>query len=143
MFEVEFAAAAVADLRQRLANTRWPGQVTDSGWGLGTNLGYLRELCAYWQDGFDFDAQASYLNQMPQFTTDVDGYKVHYVHAEGTGPDPLPLVFTHGWPGTFFEVHRILDLLTNPAAHGRQIRQLESWTAHRSSCGGRSAAGLA
>ena len=69
-FEVEFPAEAVADLRQRLANTRWPAEVTDSGWDLGTNLGYLRELCAYWQNGFDFEAQAAYLNRMPQFTTD-------------------------------------------------------------------------
>ncbi len=117
-FEVQFPPEAVADLRQRLANTRWPAEVTDSGWDLGTNLAYLRELCAYWQDGFDFDAQAAYLNQMPQFTTQVDGFGIHYVHAEGVGPNPLPLVFTHGWPGTFFEIHKILDLLTNPAAHG-------------------------
>ena len=117
-FEIQFPDEAVADLRRRLAHTRWPAEVTGSGWDFGTNLAYLQELCAYWADGFDFDAQAAYLNQMPQFTTEVDGYGIHYVHAEGTGPDPLPLVFTHGWPGTFFEIHKILDLLTNPAAHG-------------------------
>jgi len=120
-FEVEFTTEAIADLRRRLEHTRWPAEVSNSGWDLGTNLTYLQELCGYWQTGFDFAGQAAYLNQMPQFTTTVDGYGIHYVHAEGAGPNPLPLVFTHGWPGTFFEIHKILELLTNPAAHGGDV----------------------
>ncbi len=117
-FKVEFPPDAIADLRRRLNDTRWPPEVADSGWDYGTNLAYLQELCAYWADGFDFQAQADYLNAMPQFTTEVDGFGMHYVLKEGNGPNPLPLVFSHGWPGTFYEVHKILDLLTDPAAHG-------------------------
>ncbi len=117
-FTVEFSQDAVSDLRRRLKDTRWPLEVAHSGWDYGTNLAYLRELCAYWADGFDFQAQADYLNAMPQFTSEVDGFGMHYVLKHGNGPSPLPLVFSHGWPGTFYEVHKILDLLTDPAAHG-------------------------
>lgn len=117
-FEVKFGARAVSDLRRRLERTRWPSEVENSGWTYGTNLGYLQELCGYWQEQYDFEAQAAYLNRMPQFTAAVDGFRLHYVLQEGKGPDPLPLVFSHGWPGSFFEVHKILDLLTDPGAHG-------------------------
>ena len=117
-FTVEFPADAIDDLRRRLAATRWPPEVAESDWSYGTDLAYLQELCDYWQNQFDFQAQADYLNQMPQFTTQVDGFDLHYVHKEGKGPNPLPLVFSHGWPGTFYEVHKILDLLTDPGAHG-------------------------
>ncbi len=117
-FSVQFDDAAIEDLRTRLSTTRWPAEISDSGWNYGTNLAYLQELCAYWEEGFDFQAQADYLNRMPQFTTEVDGFGMHYVHKEGNGPNPLPLVFSHGWPGTFYEVHKVLDLLTDPGAHG-------------------------
>ena len=117
-FTAEFPADAIDDLRRRLAATRWPPEVAESDWSYGTDLAYLQELCDYWQNQFDFQAQADYLNQMPQFTTQVDGFDLHYVHKEGKGPNPLPLVFSHGWPGTFYEVHKILDLLTDPGAHG-------------------------
>ncbi len=109
---------AIADLRDRLARTRWPGEITDSGWGFGTNLAYLRELCDYWRDGFDWRAQEARLNTMPQFTIDMDGYELHYVHQAGAGPDPLPLLFSHGWPGSIFEASKIIGPLTDPAAHG-------------------------
>ena len=109
-FTIAIPDAALADLKARLAQTRWPAEIVGGGWGYGTNLAYLQELCAYWRDGFDWRAQEAYLNAMIQYTTDVDGYGVHYVHVEGTGPRPLPLVFTHGWPGTFYEVHKVLGL---------------------------------
>ena len=122
-FVIDIPDTEVRDLKRRLANTRWPSEVTNSGWQYGSNLAYMRELCDYWRTGFDWYAQQDRLNQMPQFVTQVsaDGvedYRVHYVHQEGVGPDPLPLVFTHGWPGSFYEVSKVLGPLTDPAAHG-------------------------
>ena len=121
-YRIDVPDAAIADLRERLARTRWPGEIEDSGWTYGTNLAYLRELCAYWRDGFDWRAQEARLNAMPQFTInmggDIDGYGLHYVHQQGVGPAPLPLLFSHGWPGSIFEVTKIIGPLTDPAAHG-------------------------
>ncbi len=117
-FRIAVPDADIDDLRQRLVRTRWPSEVTDGGWTFGTNRAYLQELCAYWADGFDWRRQEVSLNAIPQYTTEADGYRVHFAHVQGVGPDPLPLVFTHGWPGSFYEVHKILGPLTDPAAHG-------------------------
>ena len=117
-FSIQISDAEIADLRARLARTRWPGEVAASGWTYGTNLAYLKELCAYWGHSFDWRAQEASLNAMPQFRTEVDGYGLHFVQAEGKGPAPLPLLFSHGWPGSIFEVHKILGPLTDPEAHG-------------------------
>ena len=122
-FTIAVPDTDLRDLKRRLAQTRWPSEVEDSGWQYGSNLAYMKELCEYWRSEFDWRVQETYLNRMPQFTQTVsaDGvedYNVHFVHQQGNGPDPLPLVFTHGWPGTFYEVSKILPLLTDPAAHG-------------------------
>ncbi|PZC46187.1 MAG: Pimeloyl-ACP methyl ester carboxylesterase [Chloroflexi bacterium] len=109
---------AIADLKERLARTRWPGEIAGSGWEYGANLAYVQELCSYWLNDFDWRAQEARLNAMSQFSTDLDGYALHYVHEHGLGPDPLPLIFSHGWPGSIFEVSKILGPLTDPAAHG-------------------------
>jgi len=122
-FKIDVSDTDIRDLKRRLAQTRWPSEVSDSGWQYGSNLAYMQELCDYWRTEYDWRVQETYLNRIPQFTTQVsaDGvedYTVHYVHQEGNGPNPLPLVFTHGWPGTFYEVVKILGPLTDPAAHG-------------------------
>ncbi|MEZ4495021.1 MAG: epoxide hydrolase [Dehalococcoidia bacterium] len=117
-FTIAIPDADTEDLKERLARTRWPGEVAGSNWQYGTDLAYLQELCAYWQEGFDWRKQEAYLNRWPQFTADLDGFSVHFIHARGNGPGPLPLVFTHGWPGSFFEAHKILGPLTDPASHG-------------------------
>ncbi len=105
------------DLRRRLADTRyaWP----ESGdWALGTPTSYLRELVDHWQAAFDWRAVEDGLNAMPQFTVALDDARLHFVHARGKGPAPVALLFIHGWPGSFWEVHKILGPLTDPAAHG-------------------------
>ena len=122
-FQIAVPDSEVDDLRRRLAQTRWPSEVADSGWQYGSNLAYMRELCEYWRTSFDWRAQEAKLNRMPQFTTQVsaDGvedYTVHFVHQQGVGPNPLPLLFTHGWPGSFYEVSKILGPLTDPGAYG-------------------------
>ncbi len=117
-FHISVPDAALDDLRTRLRNTRFPGEVAGSGWDYGTNLAYLIDLVGYWLDRYDWRAAEAALNAMPQFTAPVRGLTLHFVHARGNGPAPLPLLFSHGWPGSFWEVHKILGPLTDPAAHG-------------------------
>ncbi len=106
------------DLRRRLRHTRWPETMAGAGWQDGTDAAFLRRLTEHWQTGFDWRAQEARLNALPQFVTELDGHRIHFVHQRGTGPAPLPLVVTHGWPGSFVEMERIIPLLTDPGGHG-------------------------
>jgi pimeloyl-ACP methyl ester carboxylesterase len=117
-FRIDVSQDVLDDLRERLSRTRFPGEVADSGWDYGTNLTFLRDLLAYWRDGFDWRKAEAKLNELPQFTASVNGLELHFVHARGKGPAPLPLLFSHGWPGSFWEVSRIIGPLTDPVAHG-------------------------
>lgn len=117
-FSIEIPEATLRDLRERLARTRWPDEVRDSGWDYGTNLAYLKNLVAYWRDGFDWRAQERRLNELSHFRTDIDGLGIHFIHVRGNGPSPFPLVLTHGWPSSFFELTKLVPLLADPAAHG-------------------------
>jgi len=117
-FTIAIADAAIADLKDRLARTRWPDALVDVGWDLGTDLSYLRELVAYWQSRFDWRAQERALNAFPQFRAAVGDETIHFILARGKGPKPLPLVVTHGWPGSFAEMTKLIPLLSDPAAHG-------------------------
>ncbi len=117
-FTIAVAADVLADLRRRLAATRWPDEVDDAGWDYGANLAYLKGLVAYWRDGFDWRAQEATLNQYAQYRADIDGVGVHFVHEHGHGPHPLPLIITHGWPSSFAQMLKIVPLLTDPARYG-------------------------
>ena len=117
-FRIAVPDAGVADLRARLARTRWPDAVEDAGWRYGTDLDFLKRLVAYWRDGFDWRAAESRLNALPQFLADVDGHAIHFLHVKGKGPKPLPLLVTHGWPSSVAEFQKIIPLLTDPASHG-------------------------
>ena len=117
-FEIHVDDAVLDDLRARLDATRWPDEVDGAGWEMGSNLAYMKELAAYWRDGYDWREQERRLNALPQFKAEVDGLGIHFVHIEGKGPDPFPLIVSHGWPGSFFEMHKIAGPLTDPAAHG-------------------------
>jgi len=117
-FRIEVPDAVLRDLRERIARTRWPDEISGSGWDYGTNLAYLRELLDYWRDRFDWRAQERKLNDLSQFRADVDGLDLHFVHARGGGPDPMPLLMLHGWPSTFYEMTKVLPMLADPAAHG-------------------------
>jgi microsomal epoxide hydrolase len=117
-FKIEVPDAAIADLRGRLTQTRWPDQIPGTGWEYGTELAYLRGLCDYWQMQYDWRAQEAALNRWPQFTTDVDGERLHFIHARSKHADAFPLLITHGWPGSIVEFQKILPLLTDPTAHG-------------------------
>jgi pimeloyl-ACP methyl ester carboxylesterase len=117
-FAIEISDAVLGDLRERLSRTRWPDEVPGSVWDYGTNLGYLKDLVAYWRDTFDWRAQERRLNELAQFRTDIDGSLIHFIHIRGKGPAPFPLVLTHGWPSSFFEHTKLIPLLTDPVAHG-------------------------
>jgi len=117
-FKIRVSDEVLADLRERLARTRWPDQLDGVGWDYGTDRGALQELCAYWQDGFDWRAQETALNRWPQFTTEIDGQELHFVHARSKHEDAFPLLITHGWPGGVVEFQKILPLLVDPEAHG-------------------------
>ena len=110
--------AALDDLRERLRATRWPDAPQDAGWSLGTDLEYLRELVAYWADEFDWPAQEAALNRLPRFRVPLGGLGIHFVHARAAAQPALPLVLTHGWPDCFWRYSKVVELLTNPGAHG-------------------------
>ncbi len=117
-FEVRVTEEVLNDLRKRLARTRWPDEVEGAGWEQGTNLAYLRELVGYWEGRFEWREQEERLNRFAHFRAEVSGFGVHFIHERGEGPDPLPLILTHGWPSTFFEFSKIIPPLTNPESHG-------------------------
>jgi microsomal epoxide hydrolase len=102
-FTLAVPAAAIADLRERLARTRLPDQAPGPAWAYGTDVAYLRELVAYWRDTFDWRAQEARLNAFPQYKVPLHDIDLHFLHVEGQGPAPCPLLLSHGWPGSVFE----------------------------------------
>jgi len=108
----------LADLRQRLARTRWPDRECVGDWSQGIPLEYTRELAAYWADNYDWRVREAALNRFDQFTTEIDGLDIHFIHQRSPHPDALPVVITHGWPGSIVEFHKVIEPLTNPTAHG-------------------------
>ena len=117
-FRIEIPQSDLDDLNDRLARTRWPGELPGVGWARGAPVAYLRELAEYWRDQFDWRAMESRLNELPQFTTEIDGANVHFVHVTSPEPDATPLLITPGWPSSFVEFLDVIGLLTDPRAHG-------------------------
>jgi hypothetical protein len=108
---LDIPQADLDDLRERLHRTRWPDELAGVGWTRGVPLGYLKELAAYWADGYDWRKQEARLNEHPQFTTTIDGATIHFLHVRSPQPDALPLILTHGWPGSIVE---FLDVIGPP-----------------------------
>jgi pimeloyl-ACP methyl ester carboxylesterase len=117
-FHIDIPDSALDDLRDRLGRTRWPVDLPGSGWEAGVPVGYLKELAAYWATGYDWRANEARLNELPQFTTTIDGQNVHFLHVRSAEPDALPLIITHGWPGSVAEFVDLIGPLTDPARHG-------------------------
>ena len=117
-FRVEVSEADLRDLGERLKRTRWPEAETVADWSQGVPLTYLRELCRYWGDEYDWRATEARLNDIPQFRTRIDGLGIHFLHVRSPHADALPLVLTHGWPGSIVEFQKVIEPLTNPTAHG-------------------------
>ncbi|MEY4761358.1 MAG: hypothetical protein RLZZ200_1214 [Pseudomonadota bacterium] len=102
-FRIEVPESVLQDLRERLSRARWPSALEGTGWRQGADLDYLRDLCSYWKDGYDWRHHESALNAFPQFIAPVDGVDLHFIHLHGMGPDPMPLLLLHGWPGSMVE----------------------------------------
>ncbi len=117
-FEVAVADEVIEDLRERLRRTRWPEAETVDDWSQGIPLAYVREVCDYWADEYDWRARERDLNRFDQFVARVGDMDVHFVHARSPEPDAVPLVITHGWPGSVVEFQKVIGPLANPAAHG-------------------------
>ena len=117
-FRIDVPQADLDDLRARLAATRWPDEAPGAGWGMGTNLGYLQDLVRAWQKDYDWRRHEASLNELPQFMIDVDGTAIHLVHARGRGPNPRPIILTHGWPDSFHRFHKVVPMLTDPERFG-------------------------
>jgi pimeloyl-ACP methyl ester carboxylesterase len=117
-FSIHVPDGVLADLRTRIHHTRWPDQVPGVSWEQGTDVGYLREMLAYWADGFDWRAQERRLNAFQHFHADLDGVRVHFVHERAPGGGGIPLILSHGWPSTFVELLPLVPLLTEPRRHG-------------------------
>jgi len=117
-FRIDIPQADLDDLRDRLHRTRWPDELPGVGWTRGVPLGYLKELATYWADAYDWRKQEARLNELPQFTTTIDGANIHFLHIRSPEPDALPLILTHGWPGSIVEFLSVIGPLTDPRAHG-------------------------
>jgi epoxide hydrolase len=117
-FRIEVPDAELVDLRRRLSAARWPTPETVSDWSHGLPLGVLRQLCEHWRTAYDWRATERRLNKLPHYQTATDGLSVHFIHVRSAAADAIPLIMTHGWPGSFFEFEQVIQRLADPAAFG-------------------------
>src|SRR4051812_16793238 len=117
-FTVAVPDSDIQDLRDRLARTRWSDELPDAGWDYGTPVGYLRELCAWWANDFDWRTVEKQINAWPQAVTLIDDLRIHFLHVRSPEPDALPMIVMHGWPGSVAEFLDVIGPLTDPRAHG-------------------------
>jgi pimeloyl-ACP methyl ester carboxylesterase len=117
-FRVEVPDSAIADLRARLERVRWPDEPPLEPWSTGTSVSYMQDLVRYWASGFDWRAWEAKLNAFRQFKVPLHGIGLHFLHEEGKGENPLPLLLSHGWPGSVYEFHKLIPMLTDPARFG-------------------------
>jgi len=117
-FKLSVPAADIADLRERLGRTRFPDQAPGPAWEYGSNVAWMQKLLEYWRNDFDWRAQEARLNAFPQYKVRLHEIDVHFLHVEGKGPAPLPLLLSHGWPGSVFEFLELIPMLTDPGQFG-------------------------
>lgn len=117
-FEVAIPQDMLVDLDERLARTRWTNEVGDDAWDFGLSVTYMRELVTYWRHEFDWRAQETAINRFAHYRADIDEHRVHFIHERGHGPNPLPIVLTHGFPDSFLRFAKVIDMLADPANHG-------------------------
>lgn len=117
-FAIDVSKGEIDDLRDRLQRTRWPDDATVGDWSQGVPLAYVKDLCSYWTNGYDWPARQKRLNDFPQFRTAIDGLGIHFLHVRSPHPEAMPLVLTHGWPGSIVEFLEAIGPLTDPPSHG-------------------------
>ena len=121
-FRLEVPEETLADLRARLTRVRWPDEPPLEPWSTGASVAYLNRLVDYWRDGFDWRAEEAKLNALTQFTAPLAGVDVHFIHEQGKGPEPMPLLLSHGWPGSVVEFRKLIPMLCDPARFGADPR---------------------
>ena len=117
-FKLTVPDTDIADLRERLRRTRFPDQAPGPAWAHGTDVAWIRGLLDYWREKFDWTAQEARLNAFPQYKVRLHNIDLHFLHVEGQGSDPYPLLLSHGWPGSVFEFLELIPRLTNPSRFG-------------------------
>lgn len=117
-FTINIPQTALDDLHDRLARTRWPGELPGVGWSRGVALDYLQELADYWRTGYDWRKHEARLNEYPHYITTIDGQNIHFLHVRSPEPDALPLILTHGWPGSVVEFLKVIGPLSDPRSYG-------------------------
>ena len=117
-FKIRIPLSTISDLNRRLGQTRWPDEIADQGWESGANLAYMKELVHYWRTQFNWQKEEEKINSFSHFLLELDDQVVHFVYERGDGPNPIPIIITHGWPGSFLEMLKIIPLLTNPTRSG-------------------------
>jgi pimeloyl-ACP methyl ester carboxylesterase len=120
-FHIDIADETLEAVRTRVATYPWHEMPCDGGWGYGTNLDYMKELCAYWVAEFDWRKQETAINRFAQYKANVDGIDIHFIHEPGSGPAPIPLILSHGWPGTVVEFMQIIEPLAHPERFGGSV----------------------
>lgn len=121
-YRIAITQADLDDLSDRLGRTRWPDELPGAGWNYGIPLGYMKDLAEYWRTSYDWRKHEARLNEFPQFTTSIDGQRVHFLHVRSSEPEALPLIITHGWPGSIVELMDVIGPLNDPRAHGGDPR---------------------
>lgn len=117
-FRIAVSDAVLDDLRARLRNTRWPDAETVQDWSQGVPLAWIQDLCRYWAEKYDWRTREALLNRFAQFTTSIDGLDIHLLHVRSPHAEAMPLLITHGWPGSVAEFHKVIEPLANPTSHG-------------------------
>ena len=117
-FRIDVSDAVLADLRARLRNTRWPEAELVADWSQGAPLAWIQDICRYWAEDYDWRAREHRLNRFDQYITEIDGLDIHFMHVRSPHPQAMPLLITHGWPGSVVEFHKVIAPLTDPTAHG-------------------------
>jgi len=117
-FTIAIPESTLTDLRERLARVRWPNDFANENWEYGANAAYLKELVAYWRDGYDWRKHEQAMNAFSHYKVTIESVPVHFIHEPGKGPKPMPLILTHGWPWTFWDLHKVIRPLADPAAFG-------------------------
>ena len=120
-FKIAVSDTVLTDLKQRLQAARWPEDELVSDWSQGVPNAWLREICAYWADGYDWRKREESLNRFAQFTTELDGLEIHFIHQRSPHADARPLILTHGWPGSVVEFHKVIEPLVDPTAFGGDV----------------------
>jgi len=120
-FSVAVPEETINHIKNRVCDYPWHEMPADGGWQYGTNMDYLKELCHYWVNDFDWFKEQARINRFDQFKAPIDGMDIHFIYEKGSGPNPKPLIISHGWPGTIIEFLDFIDLLAHPENHGGNV----------------------